>query len=165
MVVTKLYETPEAIIAACLSAMALAPPIFPMDLPPDPLASDVPAWHKFENSAWAIGETIRQSLKARPNLKRDPAVLHAIIEVIKNRNLRRGRESFVMLLGFTGAAKHAATVAGFAGDPDVCGHVVDTLLKMRVPGYIAQVSELTSHKRAWIRRLAKKYVERYAYAA
>jgi hypothetical protein len=133
--------------------------------PPDPIAPGVPAWHKFENSTWAIGEVIRQSLKARPRLKKDPDVLHAILGVIQNRNLRRGRESFVMLLGFTGAAKYAPIVARFASDPDICGHVVDTLLKMRVPGYTMQIAKLTSHNRAWIRRLAQKYVERYADAA
>lgn len=164
MLVSEFYGSAEEIIAACHAAKDLAPAFFPADLPPDPIAPDVPAWHQFENKAWGIGEQIRQSLLAQPKLKKNPEVIRAILEVIQLRNLRRGRESFVMLLGFTGAAMHAPLVATFANDPDIAGHVVDTLLKMRAPGFSKEIFALTSHKRAWIRRLAHRYIDRYPIA-
>jgi hypothetical protein len=39
--------------------------------------------------------------------------------------------------------------------------VVDTLLKMRAGGFADAVAPLVQSDKAWIRRLAKKYVERY----
>ena len=80
-------------------------------------------------------------------------------------NLRRGRQSFVMALGFTGAAHLAPRVARFLADPDVDGQVIDTLLKMRAPGFVAAVRPLLTDTHAWIRNLAKKYVARYSPAA
>lgn len=159
--VSGLYESSEAIVAACQAAKNLAPSSFPTDLQPDPIAPDVPAWYKFEHTAWGIGETIRQSFVANPKLKKNSSVIHAIIEVVQERNLRRGRQSFVMLLGFKGAAKYAPLLASLINDPDIDGHVVDTLLKMRVPGFASKIVSLTSHKQAWIRRLAKRYIDRY----
>nr|CAS02420.1 putative integron gene cassette protein [uncultured bacterium] len=64
---------------------------------------------------------IRQSLFLNPSFRKKPEVIQAILDVVQHRNLRRDRQSFVMLLGFTGAAKHAASVASFAKDPDIQG--------------------------------------------
>ena len=165
MLVTALYKSPEDIVAACLSARAIAPNRFPADLPPDSLIPDVPAWQEFERTSWGIGENIRQSLFLNPSFRKKHEVIQAILDVVQHRNLRRGRQSFVMLLGFTGAAKHAASVASFAKDPDNQGHVVDALLKMRAAGFASQVNGLESHRQAWIRRLAQRYIARYPAAA
>lgn len=161
MLVTSLYETKEAIISACRSAIELGPRAFPPDLPRNPLSPEIPVWHPFESKVWGIGETIRQSLNAKPKLKKDPAILQAILDVAQYRNLRRGRQTFVMLLGFTGAAGYAPFIAELIDDPDVYGHAVDTLLKMRAPGYAHQIAALTNCPYAWVRRLASRYVERY----
>ena len=161
MIAIKMHETPAAIVAACQAARALAPASFPPDLPPDPLIPNVPAWYEFEREAWAIGETIRHSLKTNPKLKKDPSVIRAILEVVQDRHLRRGRQSFVMLLGFTGASTHAPLLVSLISDPDIDGHVIDTLLKMRAAGYAPQVAKFITHTQAWVRRLAKRYVERY----
>jgi hypothetical protein len=66
-----------------------------------------------------------------------------------------------MALGFTSAAAHASDLAPLVADPDVDGQVMDTLLKMRAPGFGAQATFLLSHKQAWVRRLAKRYIDRY----
>ena len=50
------------------------------------------------------------------------------------RNLRRGRQSFIMLLGFKAAEPFAGEIAHDLRDRDVDGHVLDTPLKMRAPG-------------------------------
>ena len=165
MLVTELYKSPEDIVAACRTVRNLAPVSFPADLPPTPLIPGVSAWQEFERATWGIGERIRQTLLVNPKFKKNPDLIQAVLEVIQDRNLRRGRESFVMLLGFTGAAKHAPLVASFASDPDIEGHVVDTLLRMRAPGFAREVSGLTNHQHAWIRRLARRYMERYPAAA
>ena len=161
MAITELYETPESIIGACLSATALAPAEFPPDLPTTPLLLGAPGWYDFEWQAWAIGEAVRRSLKDKPQFRRNVSVTDAICSVAVCRNLRRGRQSFVMSLGYTTAASCSPAIAQLLYDPDVDGHAVDTLLKMQVSGYGAEVADLSRHKHAWIRRLAKRYAERY----
>jgi hypothetical protein len=51
--------------------------------------------------------------------------------------------------------------SAFLSDSDVDGQVVHTLLKMRAGGYAEAVAPLLQSEKPWIRRLAKKYVERY----
>ncbi len=161
MIVTELYTTPDEIIGACMAARSLAPLEFPQDLPTTALLSGAPGWYDFEEQTWPIGEAIHRSLKAKPRLRRDTSVNRAIFSVVNCVNLRRGRQSFVMALGYTTAAEHAASIAALTDDPDICGHAIETLLKMQAPGYVTQASALIRHKQPWIRKLAKRYVERY----
>jgi hypothetical protein len=158
---TELFPTSDAIIAACAATKSLAPAEFPTDLAPDRFTSGARTWYSFEHAAWQVGETIRLSFQATPRLKRDPRVVDAVVDVVRCRNLRRGRQSFVMALGFTGAARCAPTLAGYLTDPDLAGHVVDTLLKMRAAGYGDAVSPLLEAPHAWIRNLARRYLDRY----
>jgi hypothetical protein len=66
-----------------------------------------------------------------------------------------------MAIGFVAACPHASSLAGLLGDPDVNGQVVYTLLKMKVGGFANDVAPLLQSEKSWIRRLAKKYIERY----
>jgi hypothetical protein len=156
------FTSPDAVIAACTAAKALAPAEVPPDQPPDPTLNGVPAWYRFEWDAWPMGEAIRQSFQSTPSLKRDRRVLDAVLDVVRHRQLRRGRQSFVMALGFAGAAAYAPALAELLVDPDVDGQVLDTLLKMRVAGYGEVVAPLLDARHAWIRKLARRYLDRYA---
>jgi hypothetical protein len=66
-----------------------------------------------------------------------------------------------MAIGFVAACPHASSLAGLLGDLDVNGQVVYTLLKMKVGGFANDVAPLLQSEKSWIRRLAKKYIERY----
>jgi hypothetical protein len=112
-----------------------------------------------------MGERIRQSFKTHPKLKMDLAVIDAVVEVVECINLRRGRQSFVMALGFSAASPVAGRIARFLADADIDGQVLDTLLKMRASHFATEVAPLTDAKKAWVRNLAKKYMTRYAAAA
>ena len=81
-----------------------------------------------------MGEEVRQTFKKWPRLKRDPAAAESAMEVVECANLRRGRQSFVMAIGFTAAAHLAPRVARFLNDADIDGQVIDTLLKDEGPG-------------------------------
>jgi hypothetical protein len=67
-----------------------------------------------------------------------------------------------MALGFAAARRYADALASFLNDPDVDGQVLDTLIKMKAPGYARQASSLLHSDKVWIRRLAKKFVDRYS---
>jgi len=155
-------ESEQEILAACEEAIRLAPTEFPPTLPPSKKLSGVPAWYPFENQAWPIGESIRQAFARNPKLKKRENVLAKVVEVATCRNLRRGRQSFIMALGFVSARQYAERLAAFLGDPDVDGQVLDTLIKMRASGYTREASSLLHSDRTWTRRLAKKYLDRYS---
>jgi hypothetical protein len=76
--------------------------------------------------------------------------------------LRRGRQSFVMAIGFVSARPYAERLSKFASDPDIDAQVVDTLLKMKAPGFRDKVEPLLASKMTWIRNLAKRYISLYA---
>ena len=164
MIVTELYVKTDQIVGACVSVRALAPATFPVDLPTSKLLSGAPGWYDFEEQAWPIGEAICRSLKAAPKLRKDPAVLNALASVVRCVNLRRGRQSFVMALSTKSAAAFATELASYLTDPDIDGHALDALIKIGAGGFISQVLPLANHPQAWVRRLAKRYLERYGAA-
>jgi len=153
-------KTGDDILAACDKAEGLAPDRYPPTLPAKKEPLGAPDWYPFEHEAWPIGEKIRQSLAAAPRLKKDEAIQERIVRVIENRNLRRGRQSFVMALAHSAAAKMKVRIAPFLSDPDIDGHVVDALLKMRAFEFAAEVRPLLESDRTWIRKKAKQYLER-----
>ncbi len=93
----------EDILAACERALALAPADYPPTLPTSPDLAGAPEWYPFEYDAWAIGEAVRQAFSRTPLLKKNRPVQKKVIEVTTCRNLRRGRQSFIMALGFVAA--------------------------------------------------------------
>jgi len=139
----------------------LAPAEYPPTLSPSKELFGAPDWYPFEHEAWQVGEKIRQALVDKPSLRKDREIIHKVLQVSLCRNLRRGRQSFVMLLGFVGAEPFAEELVPYLQDEDVNGHVLDTLLKMKARGFAAEVSPLSKAHETWIRKLAKKYLDRY----
>lgn len=152
----------EQILAACRQALRLAPSEYPPTLPSSKELSGVPDWYPFEHEAWRIGESIRRAFADDPLLKRKEIVVSKVAEVAQCRELRRGRQSFIMVLGFVAACSHAEAIVPLLRDPDVDGQVLDALLKMRAPGFTREVTFLLDSDQPWKRDLAKKYVDRYS---
>jgi len=154
-------ESEEQVLAACETALRLAPAEYLPDLPVSTSLLGVQDWYPFEHAAWPIGESIRRAFSHHPHLKKRTTLISKVAEVATCRNLRRGRQSFVMALGFVGAQQFAKRLVPFLRDSDVDGQVLDTLLKMKAGGYAQAVAPLAHSDKAWIRRLAKKYLERF----
>ena len=131
------------------------------DLPFIPEVPDVHDWYRFENDLWNKGEEVRQLIlnsKKKPNREQ----VKRICEICTNPVAKRGRQSFVMLLGRKCYTEYAPIIAPFLSDDDIDGHVVDTLYKMGISDYVSQIQPLTKHKRTWIRNIAKKYINKYS---
>lgn len=151
----------QEILEACESALRLAPVEYPPTLPPSKELFGAPGWYDFEYESWRIGESVRRAFVDNPKLKKNDALLRKVLEVATCRNLRRGRQSFIMALGFVAAQQHASTLSQFLNDPDVNGQAIYTLIKMKAPSFARNVEPLLGSEKTWIRNLAKKYLSRY----
>ena len=154
-------EVRDRIVELVAEAEALIPDHRHPDLPVG-VHSKSPEWHSFEHRIWGIGELIRQELLKKKSLRKDEELQRAFARVGCNPFARRGRQSFVMLLEYKCCAGQAPGIADQLGDQDVAGHAVSTLLKMQAPGYAREIEPfVTAAKAAWVRKTARRYVERY----
>ena len=139
--------------------------LIPNDYLPNPvstkLVKDVPGWHDFEYAIWKIGEEIRLLLFNAMNLRKDQEIQSEFVRLATNRNAKRGRQTFIMLLGYKFCSHHAKEIASQIDDQFVEGHVIMTLRKMQVKGYSTQVRPFLNSQVTWIRNEAKKYLSRF----
>lgn len=131
------------------------------DLPPGEYTSGAPKWYGFEHRIWAYGEDIRQVLLTSKALRKDKELQDAICKISCDPRAKRGRQSFIMLLGFAHCAHLAPQIAAQIDDSDVRGHVISTISKMRCGDYVELIGSYTTDKVTWIRNGAKKYVKKY----
>ncbi len=141
-------------------AEALIPEENLPDLPFMDLAPDVHDWYMFEHELWEVGEDIRQFLLENKN-KLNVSQIERIVKICLDKRAKRGRQSFVMLLGKKMFSEYAEQIVLLIDDDDVDGHVIDTLYKMGATGYADLIEPFLTHNRTWIRNEAKRYVQKY----
>lgn len=131
------------------------------DLPPiDKKNPDIPQWHDFEDEIWIKGSDIEQILREHKSLRKDKSLLDSFLSIATNRNAKRGRQIFIMLLEYKHCAEYAPLLIKQIDDPFVDGHIIATLNKMRAYQYTSLIMPFTTHKIAWVRNEAKRYVSR-----
>ena len=91
----------------------------------------------------------------------DKELLKKILEISLNRNSKRGRQPFIMLLGNTNCKAFSEDIISQLNDKFVYGHVIDSIYKMRVNKYVKEIVQFCSDETTWIRNTAKKYIEKY----
>ena len=141
-------------------AEALIPEENLPDLPYMDLAPDVHDWYEFEHKLWEIGEEIRQFISENKN-KLNKNQIDRIVSICLDKKAKRGRQSFVMLLGKKIYNSYADMIVTVLNDDDVEGQVIDTLYKMGAKEYVEQIEPFLTHNRTWIRNEAKRYVQKY----
>ena len=130
------------------------------DLPYMKQFPDVHEWHDFEGKIWDMGEQIRQLVfTSKAYFNNDQ--INRILNICLDKRAKRGRQSFVMLLGKSKYCEYAHALIPLLEDEDVNGHVIDTLYKMRANAYVSLITPFLKHKRTWIRNTAKKYVQKF----
>ncbi len=162
-IVLDTIESKADLAELCRRTLESAPGAVPPDLPIDSKAG-APEWYDFEHRAWEAGEHVRQAFSRNRTWKKDAALREQVLEVAVHRQLRRGRQAWVMALGFVDAHELAPGLAVFLSDPDVEGQIVDTLIRMRAGDFSDRVWPLTNHEQAWVRKLARRYLKQYATA-
>ena len=116
-------------------AEALIPEENLPDLPYMDLAPDVHDWYEFEHKLWEIGEEIRQFISENKN-KLNKNQIDRIVSICLDKKAKRGRQSFVMLLGKKIYNSYADMIVTVLNDDDVDGQVIDTLYKMGAKEYL-----------------------------
>ena len=123
-------------------------------------APDVHEWYDFEHKIWNTGEEIRQLLSVSKKAFNDNQI-DRIINICLDKRAKRGRQSFVMLLGRKNYCNYSNALIPLLNDGDVDGHVIDTLYKMHANGYVGLITPFLNHNRTWVRNTAKKYIQKY----
>ena len=84
-----------------------------------------------------------------------------IIGISLDIKAKRGRQSFVMLLGKKAYNEYSEVLIPILCDGDVDGQVIYTLYKMQAGQYVDLIKHFTEHKRSWIRNEAKRYIQKF----
>ena len=125
------------------------------------LATTVHDWYDFEHEIWKIGEEIRQLILSEHkemNTEQTDRVCKICVDI----KAKRGRQSFVMLLGKKRYKAYADKLSSALTDEDIAGHhIISTLYKMGAAQYVDQIKHCTTHSITWIRNESKRYVEKY----
>lgn len=139
----------------------LVPAVKPKALPINPQIN-APEWAEFEHKIWALGEEIRQIILNYPALRKNKVISEKLVAIATNSSAGRGRQSFILLLGYKAYAQYADRVCSQIDDKDVTGQVINSLYKMQSGQYTQQVKPYLSDPNTWIKNEAKRYIERYS---
>ncbi|MEZ7496060.1 hypothetical protein QO206_11200 [Leeuwenhoekiella aequorea] len=151
----------EKIIELINKAKNLTPKKMDKDLSPMEGFPEVPNWHKYEREIWDIGEKIRQIIYTKKSLRKDKEINDLIMEVCMDKKSKRGRQSFILLLGYKHLSGHAPKLITMINDKFVDGQIIDTIYKMQATGFEKDIKPFATDKLTWIRKLAVKYVKKY----
>ena len=120
---------------------------------------NLPQWHSYEHSIWKLGEQIRQIILEDSKIKLSEGQIEKIIEIINNPLAKRGRQTFIWLLGKRKYAGLASRIIDQIYDEDVSLHVFDTIYKMRALGYEKEIMDFQESFKPLT--LEKKKIARY----
>lgn len=118
-------------------------------------------WCAFEHEIWRLGEEIRLCLKKQNHFKLQESQVNRIVHIATNPNAKRGRQSFLMLLGYRRYQCFSEKIVLQINDKSVAGHVIGTLYKMQTSNYSDVIFPFIADEMTWIRNKAKKYIEKY----
>ena len=151
----------EEIIGLINKAKSLTPKNMEKDLNPMEGFPNVPNWHKHEHEIWGIGEEIRQIINTKKSLRRDKEINDLIIDFCLDNKSKRGRQPFVLLLGYKHLSEYAPKLITMINDQFIDGQIIDTIYKMQATDFEKEITPFTTDKITWIRKLALKYVGKY----
>jgi hypothetical protein len=154
-------EAKNRVIELLEKAKELTPNSLEPDLPSIEGHSDIPSWHDYEHKIWEIGEEISQISFEYKRLRKDDSINEMIVDFCTNKNAKRGRESFVMLLWYKHNQKYADQLISLLNDKYVYGHIITALNKIQMSGFDQEVLPFINDKKSWIKKEVAKYLEKF----
>ena len=119
-------------------------------------------WYQYESLLWTLGESARRLLQRLRPLRRERLFWQAAEALVEHAPYGKGRESWVMLLGQYGSAERVPVLLRLLEDPEVLGHALYALRRLRAPEGRVAAERLLEAPRAWIRQEARKYLKALA---
>jgi len=101
---------------------------------------------------WTIGNAL--------DLLFDDASFDELVELATDRRYGRAREMVVLGLGRSKRAAAVDVLLSLVDDPDVDGHAVSALGKLKAPAARAALEAKLDDRRAWVRSEARKALAR-----
>lgn len=117
-----------------------------------------PDWLTYERMIWDVGERIRLILQKNKALRNSTRLFNKCLEVVADKKYGKGRQTFALLFGDYKKIDYAANLAPLLTDTEIGGHILKTLVKLKVPGHRDAVKPLLKDRADWVRKLAKKYL-------
>ena len=117
-----------------------------------------PDWRRYELKIWELGESLRLYLKKQKSWRGPSTLFDAIAQVMGTKVYGKGRQTFALLLGDFGGSSYSRDLGRAIEDPEVVGHAIKALTKLRAAGYELEVRKAMSIYSGWIRAAAKKYL-------
>lgn len=71
----------------------------------------------------------------------------------------RGRQSWVFLFAYKPCALWDSKIAEMLPDPDIEGHVISAVYKMRASGFSDEILPYRGSGVTWVRKAANRYLE------
>jgi hypothetical protein len=115
-------------------------------------------WAAFELEIWTLGETLRLFLKRKKQWRGPGALMDAVARILRRKDFGKGRQTFALLLGDFGGITYSTELGAAIGDPEIAGHSIKALTKLRVPGHEPAVQAVIQRETGWVRSAARKYL-------
>jgi HEAT repeat protein len=90
----------------------------------------------------------------------DPCYTSELAELARDRRYGKARQMIVLGLGRSRRPEAVEVLVGLVDDPEVDGQAVKALGRLRAPAARAALESKRDDKRAWVRREARKALER-----
>lgn len=120
---------------------------------------DAPVWRGYEMRLWELSEHVRRYLMANRRIRGRCNILNNIASITTDRRLGKGRQNFIIILGQYGGDAYTDELGALLLDPDVLGHAVKALTRLKAPNYVDRIKVILSESKAgWIKAAAKKYL-------
>jgi HEAT repeat protein len=97
---------------------------------------------------WAVGNAL--------DVNWDDARFDDLLDLVRNRSYGRAREMVVLGLGRSKRPEAGDVLIALLDDPDVNGHAVAALRKLKVPGARVGLERMLKDDRAWVRKEAQR---------
>jgi len=100
---------------------------------------------------WAIGSALCSTW--------DDSEFDDLVRLAKDRRYGRSREMIVLGLARSKRPEAGDVLIGLLDDPDVNGHAVNALRKLKVPAARAGLEKMLDDPRTWVRKEARRALE------
>jgi HEAT repeat protein len=101
-----------------------------------------------EGLAWAVGNALE--------VLADDSMFPELVELASDSRYGRARQMIVLALGKSKRPEAVQVLMGLVDDPEVDGHAISALAKLKAPAAREAFESKLDDERAWVRREARK---------